>query len=94
MISLSQNSTDLGTPVAKTVGRLHTGSAGQDGSASGEQTGVMVVDDERDGGVSRVRAGYARIDALLAYLTENCCAGAATCGPTSTCAPSKPGASP
>ena len=34
-----------------------------------------LVDDEREGRVIRVRAGYARIDALLAYLTENCCQG-------------------
>ena len=46
-----------------------------------------LVDDEREGRVIRVRADYARMDALLAYLTENCCAGAADCGPASTCAP-------
>lgn len=46
-----------------------------------------LVDDEREGRVIRVRAGYARIDALLAYLTENCCAGAADRGPASTCSP-------
>ena len=31
--------------------------------------------DEREGRVIRVRADYARMDALLAYLTENCCKG-------------------
>ena len=36
-----------------------------------------LVDDEREGRVIRIRAGYARIDALLAYLTENCCTGGA-----------------
>lgn len=46
-----------------------------------------LVDDEREGRVIRVRARYPRIDALLAYLTENCCAGAATCGPGRTCEP-------
>ena len=45
-----------------------------------------LVEDEREGRVIRVRADYARMDALLAYLTENCCAGAA-CGPASPCAP-------
>ena len=40
-----------------------------------------LVTDEREGRVIRVRAHYARMDALLAYLTENCCAGAADCGP-------------
>ena len=39
-----------------------------------------LVDDAREGRVIRVRANYARMDALLAYLTENCCAGA-QCGP-------------
>ena len=46
-----------------------------------------LVSDEREGRVIRVRADYPRMDALLAYLTENCCAGAADCGPASTCAP-------
>ena len=44
-----------------------------------------LVDDEREGRVIRVRANYLRMNALLAYLTENCCAGdASTCGPSST----------
>lgn len=34
--------------------------------------------DEREGRVIRVRADYARMDGLLAYLTENCCSGS-TC---------------
>ncbi|HEU4800802.1 MAG TPA: metalloregulator ArsR/SmtB family transcription factor [Gemmatimonadales bacterium] len=34
-----------------------------------------LVADEREGRVIRVRADYARMDALLAYLTENCCKG-------------------
>ena len=46
-----------------------------------------LVEDEREGRVIRVRADYARMDALLGYLTENCCAGAAECGPASPCAP-------
>lgn len=46
-----------------------------------------LVDDEREGRVIRVRANYRHMDALLAYLTENCCAGTADCGPASTCAP-------
>jgi DNA-binding transcriptional ArsR family regulator len=51
-----------------------------------------LVIDEREGRVIRVRAGYARIDALLAYLTENCCAGATVCGPVSACPPTTKGA--
>lgn len=46
-----------------------------------------LVQDEREGRVIRLRADYARMDALLAYLTENCCAGTARCGPASACAP-------
>lgn len=34
-----------------------------------------LVLDRREGRVIRVRADYARMGALLAYLTENCCAG-------------------
>ncbi len=34
-----------------------------------------LVIDRREGRVIRVRADYARMTALLAYLTENCCAG-------------------
>jgi DNA-binding transcriptional ArsR family regulator len=49
--------------------------------------GAGLVLDTREGRVIRVRADYARMNALLAYLTENCCAGAAEgCGPTA-CAP-------
>lgn len=38
--------------------------------------------DQREGRVIRMRADYAQMDALLAYLTENCCSGAA-CLPVS-----------
>ena len=54
--------------------------------------GAGLVDDQREGRVIRVRASYPRVDALLAYLTENCCAGTATCGPGSACKPDKTGA--
>src|SRR5690606_22056306 len=46
-----------------------------------------LVLDQREGRVIRVRANYAGMDALLAYLTENCCAGAAECGPGACCPP-------
>lgn len=52
-----------------------------------------LVDDEREGRVIRVRANYDQMNALIAYLTENCCAGAADCGPDATCKPRKTGAS-
>jgi len=34
-----------------------------------------LVGDTREGRAIRVRADFARMDALLAYLTENCCGG-------------------
>ena len=46
-----------------------------------------MVRDQREGRVIRVRADYPRMDALLHYLTENCCAGTVDCGPASACAP-------
>ena len=42
--------------------------------------------DERQGRSIRVRAAYARMDALLAYLTENCCQGEACLpAPSTSC---------
>nr|WP_036171147.1 metalloregulator ArsR/SmtB family transcription factor [Lysobacter dokdonensis] len=56
--------------------------------------GSGLVVDQREGRVIRVRANYAQMNALIAYLTENCCAGTADCGPTPTaCKPRKKGAS-
>jgi len=46
-----------------------------------------MVSDLREGRSIRVRADYARMDALIGFLTENCCAGSACCGPASTCLP-------
>ena len=47
-----------------------------------------LVRDVREGRVIRCRADYARMDAVLAYLTENCCAGdRAACAPAVACAP-------
>jgi len=43
-----------------------------------------LVADEREGRVIRVRAGFERMNALIAYLTENCCAGSSCDAP---CAP-------
>ena len=45
-----------------------------------------LVHDEREGRVIRVRADYGQMNALLAYLTENCCAGS-PCAPASSCKP-------
>jgi DNA-binding transcriptional ArsR family regulator len=46
-----------------------------------------LVSDLREGRSIRVRADYARMEALIAFLTENCCAGSASCGPATVCSP-------
>lgn len=46
-----------------------------------------LVADRRDGRRILVRADYLRMEALLAYLTDNCCAGDGTCTPARPCAP-------
>jgi len=51
-----------------------------------------LVRDEREGRVIRVRAHYPQMNGLIAYLTENCCAGAVDCGPASACTPPAKGA--
>lgn len=53
---------------------------------------AALVADEREGRVIRVRANYEQMNALLGYLTENCCAGTAECGPAQACTPRKTGA--
>jgi DNA-binding transcriptional ArsR family regulator len=45
-----------------------------------------LVNDRRDGRNIWCRADYARMNALLAHLTENCCAGE-PCGIDPACAP-------
>jgi DNA-binding transcriptional ArsR family regulator len=54
---------------------------------------AALVHDQREGRVIRVRANYLQMNELLAYLTENCCAGVVACDPVSACAPRKKGAS-
>lgn len=50
-----------------------------------------LVSDEREGRVIRVRANYDQMNGLIAYLTENCCAGTADCSPDASCKPNKKG---
>jgi DNA-binding transcriptional ArsR family regulator len=50
---------------------------------------AALVEDQREGRVIRVRANYERMNALLAYLTQNCCGGLAPCGPVASCTPSQ-----
>jgi|SRR4249919_147009 len=47
-----------------------------------------LADDEREGRVIRVRANYPQMNALLAYLGENCCQGVG-CSPDVSCPPQK-----
>ena len=54
---------------------------------------AALVSDQREGRVIRVRANYLQMNELLAYLTENCCAGTVECDPVSACPPRKKGAS-
>ncbi len=54
---------------------------------------AALVHDQREGRVIRIRANYLQMNDLLAYLTENCCAGVAPCGPAGACAPRRRGAS-
>ncbi|WP_132999757.1 ArsR/SmtB family transcription factor [Luteimonas arsenica] len=48
---------------------------------------ATLIRDQREGRVIRVRANYQQMSSLIAYLTENCCAGAAECGPGRACTP-------
>jgi len=48
-----------------------------------------LVDDQREGRVIRIRANYGQMNALLAFLTDNCCAGDASCAPAVACKPRK-----
>lgn len=54
---------------------------------------AALVNDQREGRVIRVRANYLQMNALIAYLTENCCGGVAVCEPAAGCKPTKKGAS-
>jgi ArsR family transcriptional regulator len=49
-----------------------------------------LVVDSRDGRTITCRADYARMNALLAYLTENCCGEPGACAPASACQPPRP----
>lgn len=48
---------------------------------------AALVHDQREGRVIRVRANYLQMNALLAYLTENCCGGTESCAPATACCP-------
>ena len=51
-----------------------------------------LVTDLREGRSIRVRADFARMEALIGFLTENCCAGSGACLPATVPCKPKPGA--
>lgn len=51
--------------------------------------GAALVSDQREGRVIRVRANFLQMNALLAYLTANCCEGVEHCVPVAACVPAK-----
>lgn len=81
-------------PEGVTVGTLQAGTRHAGATLSNHLNALRragLVRDRRDGRSIHCRADYARMDALIAYLTENCCAGAA-CGPARaapSCPPSR-----
>jgi DNA-binding transcriptional ArsR family regulator len=52
---------------------------------------AALIRDRRVGRSIWCRADYAQMNALISYLTENCCAGA-DCAPAGACNPSPPSA--
>jgi ArsR family transcriptional regulator len=76
-----------------TVGALQT-ATGHAGATLTNHLNVLrragLVVDRRDGRSIWCRADYARMNALLAYLTENCCAGASCGAGAAACAPTNP----
>ena len=77
-------------PEGLTVGAMQ-GSTGHAGATLSNHLNSLrragLIRDRRDGRNIWCRADYARMNALIAYLTENCCAGS-ECSPSAGCAPS------
>jgi ArsR family transcriptional regulator len=49
-----------------------------------------LITDMRDGRSITCRADYVQMNALLAFLTENCCGDASACAPGVACKPQAP----
>ena len=81
-----------GLPVGELRGQLELPPATLTAHLNVLRSAGLVLD-QREGRVIRVRANYERMNALIAYLTENCCAGSGACNPVSSCKPRKKGAS-
>jgi len=77
-----------------TVGLLQTSTGHAGATLSNHLNTLRRAGLIRDRRVSRniwCRADYGQMNALISYLTENCCAGA-ECAPASACNPSPPSA--
>jgi ArsR family transcriptional regulator len=76
-------------PDGLTVGAIQ-GSTGHAGATLSNHLNSLrragLIRDRRDGRSIWCRADYTRMNALIAYLTENCCAGS-ECSPAVDCAP-------
>ena len=79
-----------GLPVGELRERLQVPAATLTAHLNVLRTAHLVAD-EREGRVIRVRARYEQMNALLAYLTDNCCAGSGNCTPDLACKPKKSG---
>ena len=79
-------------PDGATVGALQ-GDTGHAGATLSNHLNALrragLIRDRREGRNIHCRADYARMNALIDYLTENCCAGAA-CDTPQSCAPAAP----
>jgi DNA-binding transcriptional ArsR family regulator len=76
-------------PDGATVGTL-LGGTGHAGATLTNHLNALrragLIRDRREGRNIFCRADYSRMNALIAYLTENCCAGAG-CGTPAACTP-------
>ena len=75
-----------------TVGALQAGTGHAGATLTNHLNTLRRAGLIRDRRVSRniwCRADYVQMNALISYLTENCCAGA-DCAPASGCSPSPP----
>jgi DNA-binding transcriptional ArsR family regulator len=72
-----------------TVGTLQAGTGHAGATLSNHLNALRragLIRDRRDGRNVWCRADYTRMNAVIAYLTENCCAGAG-CGTAAACSP-------
>jgi DNA-binding transcriptional ArsR family regulator len=76
-------------PAGVTVGTLQADTRHAGATLSNHLNALRragLIRDRRDGRSIHCRADYARMNAVIDYLTENCCAGVA-CAPSKACAP-------